>query len=52
LAVAAVPAAPAAAPPATSSFAWKVLTSLAVSPSARYADQTATIALTARRSEL
>lgn len=48
----AVPAAPAAAPPATSSFAWKVLTSLAVSPSARYADQTATIALTARRSEL
>jgi serine/threonine-protein kinase RsbW len=47
----AVPAAPAAAPLATSSFAWKVLTALAVAPSASYADQTATISLTARRSE-
>jgi serine/threonine-protein kinase RsbW len=47
----AVPAAPAASPPATSSFAWKVLTSLAAAPSASFADQTATIALTARRSE-
>lgn len=46
----AVPAAPAAAPPATSSFAWKVLTALAIAPSATVDDQTATIALVARRS--
>lgn len=48
----AVPAAPEAVPPATSSFAWKVLTALAVEPATSYADQTVTIALTARRSEL
>jgi serine/threonine-protein kinase RsbW len=47
----AVPAAPAALPPATSSFAWKVLSALAAAPSTSFADQTATIALTARRSE-
>lgn len=47
----AVPAAPAASPPATSSFAWKVLTALASEPSTSFADQTASIALTARRSD-
>jgi hypothetical protein len=46
-----VPAAAAAPPPATSSFAWEVLSSLAVSPSASYTDQQATIALTARRAD-
>jgi serine/threonine-protein kinase RsbW len=48
----AVPTAPDATLPAPSSFAWKVLTALAGSPSASVVDATATIALTARRSEL
>lgn len=48
----AVPTTPDATLPAPSSFAWKVLTALAGSPSATVADQTATIALTARRSAL
>lgn len=47
----AVPTAGTAALPVTSSFTWKVLTSLASAASASVADQTATIALTARRSE-
>jgi serine/threonine-protein kinase RsbW len=46
----AVPTNPEAALPASSSLTWKVLTALAGSPSASVADQTATIALTARRS--
>lgn len=48
----AVPTAPDATLPAPSSFAWKVLTALAGSPSASVSDATATIALTARRSAL
>jgi serine/threonine-protein kinase RsbW len=48
----AVPTAPDATLPAPSSFAWKVLTALAGSPSASVVDATATIALTARRSAL
>ena len=48
----AVPTTQDATLPAPSSFAWKVLTALAGSPSASVANQTATIALTARRSEL
>lgn len=47
----AVSAAPEASPPATSTFAWKVLTALATAPSAAFSEQTATIALTARRSD-
>jgi serine/threonine-protein kinase RsbW len=47
----AVPTTSAAALPATSSFTWKVLTSLASRASASMADHTATIALTARRSD-
>lgn len=47
----AVPTAPKAAPPATSSFTWKVLTTLARAASASVVDGTATIRLTARRSE-
>lgn len=46
----AVPAAPGATPPATSSFAWKVLTALASATTAAVVDQHATIALTARHS--
>jgi serine/threonine-protein kinase RsbW len=48
----AVPTTPDATLPAPSSFAWKVLTALAGSPSASVVDETATIALTARRSDL
>jgi serine/threonine-protein kinase RsbW len=44
----AVPTAPAAAPD-TSSFAWSVLTSLTDNATVALADQTATIALSARR---
>src|SRR5690606_6884670 len=47
----AVPTAADAALPATSSFTWKVLTALASAASASVIDQTATITLTARRSE-
>jgi serine/threonine-protein kinase RsbW len=47
----AVPTTSEATPPASSSFAWKVLSTLASSPSASVVDHTATIALTARRSE-
>jgi serine/threonine-protein kinase RsbW len=46
-----VPAAPGAVPPASSSFAWKVLTVLASAPAAAVDGRTATIALTARRSD-
>jgi serine/threonine-protein kinase RsbW len=45
----AVPATPTAAAPDTSSFAWKVLTSLTDDATAVLAGETATIALTARR---
>ncbi|MGH3680491.1 MAG: ATP-binding protein [Natronosporangium sp.] len=48
----AVSAAPEASPPATSTFAWKVLTALATAPSVEFSERTATIALTARRSDL
>jgi serine/threonine-protein kinase RsbW len=48
----AVPTTQDATLPAPSSFAWKVLTALAGSPSASVTNQMATIALTARRSEL
>jgi serine/threonine-protein kinase RsbW len=47
----AVPTASEAALPATSSFTWKVLTALASAASASVIDQTATISLTARRSD-
>jgi serine/threonine-protein kinase RsbW len=47
----AVPAAPGATLPATSSFAWKALTALTSNARAEVADQTATIALTARRAD-
>jgi serine/threonine-protein kinase RsbW len=47
----AVPAAPGVVPPASSSFAWKVLTVLASAPAAAVNGRTATIALTARRSD-
>jgi serine/threonine-protein kinase RsbW len=45
----AVPTAPVAAVPDTGSFAWKVLTALTDDATAALADQTASIALTARR---
>jgi serine/threonine-protein kinase RsbW len=45
----AVPATPASAVPDTTSFAWKVLTALTDDARATLVDQTATIALTARR---
>jgi serine/threonine-protein kinase RsbW len=46
----AVPTIPEAVLPAPTSYTWKVLTALAGSPSASVAEETATIALTARRS--